>query len=253
MALLRYFLLLHMVIPQGFADRLILGHNLTPTTDVLKNGDATVGSYAVAYGLSDQLTLSTSTWLDLSYSMPNFGLRYSVPLGFAEMNWGVEGMYFRTFDYGDRLFKQTSFFVRSTYGGTVLSFLKSYLSVGYQYFWNDKRAYSIRAVPQKKDPTTLSISTLQVFKVHEGLSLLLEAGQLGMNYRVPFWHYGASVNVGNATWFLQFGFTVSKSQKAIDYEIDKEGRMYWSGTSQDIDQHGVVAIVHPEIQVQFTL
>lgn len=92
---------------------------------------------------------------------------------------------------------------------------------------------------------------LQVFNVHENLALLIELGVLGLNHEVPFNHYGASVNIRAMNWMFQLGFSASRSRKAIDHEIDDDGRMYWSGTSEGLTQRNNVVIVHPEIQIQY--
>lgn len=100
----------------AYAQEFILGHNLTPTTAVLNDGDIMVGTYAAGYGITDNLTVATSLWLDVSYSMPNLGLKYSLPSGSDSTSFVVEGLYFKTYPYGEKLFEQESYFVRPTHG-----------------------------------------------------------------------------------------------------------------------------------------
>lgn len=233
------------------AQDFILGHNLTPTTAVLNAGDSMLGTYAAGYGLTDKLTIATSPWLDISYNMPNVGLKYALPSGSDHTSFVIESLYFKTYPYGEKLFEQESYFLRLTYGLEFFGVWNPYLSVGYQYFVNDKRAYSLRAIPQQDDPRTASVSLLQIFNVHGNLAFLIELGVLGLNYPVPFNHYGASMNVRVMNWMLQFGFSASRSREAIDYEIDGDSRMYWSGTSKGRTQHDIVRIIHPEIQVEY--
>src|SRR5690606_4860169 len=116
------------------AQDFILGHNLTPTTALLGEGDVMVGTYAAGYGLTDTLTVATSPWLDISYSMPNLGLKYALPSGSDSTSFVAEGLYFKTYPYGDRFFEQESYFIRLTYGVEALKFWNAYLTYGYQYF-----------------------------------------------------------------------------------------------------------------------
>jgi hypothetical protein len=96
------------------AQEFILGRNLTPTTAVLNQGDIMLGTYAAGYGLTDNLTIATSPWLDISYSMPNLGLKYSLPSGSDSISFVIEGLYFTTYPYGEKLFEQESYFIRPT-------------------------------------------------------------------------------------------------------------------------------------------
>ncbi len=95
---------------------LILGHNLTPTTTTLDAGEKMVGSYALGYGITDDLTIANSPWLDISYNMPNIDLRYGLPSGSDLTSFAIEGLYFKTIPSGGRLFEQHSYFLRLTYG-----------------------------------------------------------------------------------------------------------------------------------------
>ena len=183
--------------------------------------------------------------------MPYLGLKYAWVSDSEYSSVSLEGLYFKTYPYGDRLFEQESYFLRLTYGFEYFNLWNVYFSGGYQYFFNDKRAYSLRAVTQSDDPRTLSISMLQVWNFHRQAAILIELGILGMNYAVPFQHYGASINLRFDKWMIQLGFSQGVSRSAIDYEIDDDGRMYWSGTSKGYLQHQVVSITHPELQIQY--
>ena len=52
-------------------DSILIGHNVTPTTDMLKSGVTTVGTYAMAYGFSDSFFIATSPWIWGSYNTAN--------------------------------------------------------------------------------------------------------------------------------------------------------------------------------------
>ncbi len=235
----------------AIAQMRMLGHNLTPTTSVLAKGEAMLGTYAGGYGLTESLTVSTSTWLDVSYNMPNIGVKCALPSSTPEASASLELIYFKTFPFGWKLFEQESAFARATYGITPFAGLDVFFSGGFQYFWNDRRAFSLRAIPQRSDPKTLSISTLSNVHLSEHLSAAFELGVLGMNYPTSFLHYGASLNLHFDRWMLQFGYSVSRTLTDIEFEVDHSGRMYWSGTSQGITVEGPVSLVHPEIQLQF--
>lgn len=238
---------------QAYARPTIIGHNLTPTTSVLGANDLTIGTYAAAYGVTDELSVGTSTWLDYSYSMPNVGLKYAPSISSDVHSLMFEGLYFKTAAYGERLFDQASYFLRASYGLATSSWHTAYVSSGYQYFFNDRRAYSLRMVPQTSDPTTWSLTTLQVLSPTDYFAWVFEFGMLGLNYPVPFWHYGASINLRSDRWMFQIGLSASRSKEKISYEVDENGRIYCSGTSRFITGYDFVTIFHPEIQIQYLL
>lgn len=72
-----------------------------------------MGTYGIGYGGSDEVTVSTSSWLDVSYNMPNLGPRFATELeGFVD-RFAIEPMFFKTFPYFNNYYEQESFFVRT--------------------------------------------------------------------------------------------------------------------------------------------
>src|SRR3954469_24971416 len=57
--------------------QLFIGHNLTPSTDVLPSGRYTVGTYAAGVGLTENLLIATSPWIWSTYNTMNLHLKYS--------------------------------------------------------------------------------------------------------------------------------------------------------------------------------
>jgi hypothetical protein len=218
---------------------ILLGHNLTPTSYTLEKGAITAGTYALAYGVTDRLTIATSTWLDYAYNMPNFDVRYSFRLSDFIQNANFESIYFKTFNYGAGTYRQESLFER--FVGTRY-FAPSYtlhVSLGYQYFFEDEYPFSLRLRPGNGSRYNLDFSTLSEIHLTEHLGVFVELGTLGLNYAVPYLHTGLSV-FGKWNWgVIQLGMSRSKSFRPV-----QTGIAGYEFTD---------TVWHPEVQLQFNL
>ncbi|MGZ3727266.1 MAG: hypothetical protein ACXVBD_15790, partial [Pseudobdellovibrio sp.] len=61
----------------ALATPLYIGHNLTPSTDILAPHTYTIGTYAAGFGLTENLFIATSPWIWYSYNTTNIHLKYS--------------------------------------------------------------------------------------------------------------------------------------------------------------------------------
>jgi len=224
----------------------LLGHNFTPTTYTLAEDVVTIGTYGIGYGISDDVSISTSSWLDVSYNMPNLGIRYATDVdGFVD-RFAIEPMYFKTFPYFYNDYEQESFFVRTTVAKNFSDFYVLNASLGYQYFINDRRAFSLRLEPGlSRSKHHLSLSTLHELYISQHLGVLLELGLAGLNYDTLYSQLGTSVFVRWSWGLLQLGLSRTRSLGEVDldrwYRFD-DGR---------IANYGEISIYHPEVQLQF--
>ncbi len=206
------------------------GHNLSITTDTLFKSEASVGNYAVAYGLSNDLTIATSPWLYFSYAMPMALLRWRIYEN-RSLSVAIEASYFKTSE-ASHYFHQESSFWKGSMGFLVSPSWVVYLNVGHQHFTNDQQPFSLRPDAFSKevnpDKNVNSISLLNDFSIANGFGAFLEVGRLGVNYLIPYSHIGASIYYSSIDWSFQFGSSVSFR--------DREG------TPENI--------FHPEIQIQ---
>jgi len=75
----------------------LIGHNMTPTTDPLRRGDWMFGTYALAYGITDDLFIATSPWIWVSYNTANVHLKW-IPYNRGRTRFGFFLSYFESFD-----------------------------------------------------------------------------------------------------------------------------------------------------------
>ena len=219
------------------ASPILIGHNLTPTSYVLPEGEFTLGTYAVAYGVTERWTLATSPWLIINYNMPVitsklllFGLE-------GPQSLTLETSYFKTFPYLMNMYEQESFFVRLIATQRFTSYYALHFCGGIQYFINQHIPYSLHINKHQTGHMTTSFSMLNELFFTQQLGFFLEAGVLGLNYPEPYSHLGASVFLRFQTWMIQAGISVSSI----------------IGEPNPFTYHGQRQLIHPEMQLQFTL
>jgi hypothetical protein len=223
------------------------GHNLTPTSYVLPKNHFTVGAYAIAYGITDRLQVSTSPWIDLLYNMPALNVKYAFDGNEIFQQITVDGNLFKTFKFGENKNTQESFMGRVIGSHRFSENYTLHTVGGYQYFWNDERPFSLRLKPGNSDRFTLSLSTLHEFRLIDHLGFFFEAGLLGLNYNKPYLHLGVSSFVYWDWGLIQLGISQSSS-------LGKMPDEKYPGLDQNAHGtifSGVDTVIHPEIQIQF--
>lgn len=250
-------------------SRFLLGHNLNPTTAVLNEGEASVGTYALSYGLSDSLTVSTSPWIDLNYNMPMGDLKFGVPIELRVLKRvSIEAMYFKTFPILFNLYIQTSTMERLT---TTLQFegfenYRLHITLSYQHFWTYDIPYSLRMLPNSTTdscvpgkvgycgPTdTWSLGLLHQFDLNDHWGAFVETGVLGFNYQNPYTHVGLSVFYITRGLLAQLGISYSRSLSAVHAAFQTPSAANSNTLVQGVKDAGIFGLAHPEIQLQFPL
>lgn len=226
------------------AQEFFAGHNLTPTTYSLHQDQWTLGSYVVGYGINENWMVGTSPWLIVNYNMPMVNTRLSSPVeGFFDRV-SLEGMYFKTFDYGFYNYQQESTFVRLTVLKEWSPDFKTNFSFGHQYYFDDRSPFSFRLFVGNGDRYTLSASSLSEIRIEENVFALVEAGFLGLNYVAPYYHVGLSLLYMMEWGSLQLGISRSMTSRP-----DLVPEIYYGGDIQIEDSNE--SSWHPELQLQF--
>jgi hypothetical protein len=272
---------------QAQNTQLFIGHNLTPSTDVLPSGKYTVGNYAAGFGITENLLVATSPWIWSTYNTMNLHLKYSQVLN-PKSTVGVMASYFDSFGSSDDLvdngylsmpsntpmsmslptgaqvavgtnrYQWTSYNVNGLYSYRYDNGNTQYLNLKYSYFINDDRPYSLRMDPGDDGiRDQIDISTLVKFPIDNGASLAVEGGLLGLNYVKPFAHMGASVAFQKQSWLVQLGasYTVPLEQLGTTGGMNigqMDERVHYSEIAKKYYTERYLQIaVHPEIQVQY--
>jgi hypothetical protein len=221
---------------------ILIGHNLTPTTEVLRAGDSTVGTYAVGYALTDHLFLATSPWIWVSYNTANVHLKWATDVT-ENQRIGFFASYFESYDSspllteingsggsdcrpGDRncsaprgsnpasgtdvqiadRYQWRSFSTHALYS-YAFKYATTYVSLKYSYFYNDDMPYSIRMDPGSDDiRDQWDFSALTAVPI-PGSDFLwnFEVGGLGLNYLQPYLQLGSSIAYKSESWLIQVG------------------------------------------------
>jgi len=228
------------------------GHNLTPNTDSLTAKQYTLGTYLVGYGVSDVLAVGTSPWLIVAYNMTNIGTKWTL---FSETEHRpkvvVDGVFFKTLEYGLNWYHQTSTLLRATAGKALSPHYSMSLSIGHQYFFDELTPFSFRPPPLNGTKSTWNFGVLSEFKFCENYGAFLETALLGFNYPNRYAHLGVSLYRTWATSMLQIGFSRS-IPFGPDQFVGGEPASYWeSGGQRRLSvYYARRAPFHPEIKFQ---
>ncbi len=223
----------------------LVGHNLTPTTYTAHANTWTIGTFAIGYGINDNVMLATSPWLVAFYNMPNAILRFGTLTHGWFDQWAWEFDYFHTYKYGLNNYQQISVFNKITGTTHFSDYYSLHASVSYQYFFDDTRPFSLRLVPGNNTKYELAIGTLHEIRLSPYFGMFLEIGVLGLNYASPYCQYGASLFWKWSGGYLQLG--LSRSVPIGEPHFPFMYRLIWEDTFTN-----TISIVHPEIQLQFT-
>lgn len=171
----------------GQRKAILIGHNVTPTTDIPPPGVWTVGTYAVGVSPTKNLFIASSPWIWSTYNTANIHVKWTDQIS-RNLHYSLFASYFESFNStpfiteangstrpigtnpfpggGGRHFRRPS--IAATANETVLQTNRYqwqsaslhlltgyafgdrasfYTNVHYGYFWNDDFPYSIRMDP----------------------------------------------------------------------------------------------------------
>lgn len=225
-----------------------VGHSLTQTSYTLPKGKWMVGTFALGYGISNNITLGTSPWLLIFYNMPNLLLRTKKEISSSSAV-GLHVGYMKTAEY-----LRNEYSMELLYGNLIYSFvvnkrLRTHFQANLMNFMAEERPFSIR-VGQPTLETQISLSNVSEIvlykkKNHE-FGMGLEAGYLGVNESRPYLHGGLSIYRKTKDLFLQIGLSLSASNNVGLSDFSYVGRRNLppGGDFREI-------LTHPEVQVQY--
>lgn len=241
-------------------DAIDIGHNLTPTTNMMPAGRWTVGNYAVAYAPSNSLFIATSPWIWVNYNSFNLHLKWAPPMA-GPLRFGLFGSYFESLRrafVGDAPYYWKSASLIFLASQRWDEELETFVSLRTSYYWNDDRPYSIRmdagsdAIRGQIDLTTLT--RLQIDE--SDFSIGFEFGTVGLNYLYPYIHLGTSVLYKSGPWLLQVGFSYSIQWRELRESKGLRPGRIDSRVRQSPDDGQFYffpyeTALHPEMQLQY--
>jgi hypothetical protein len=236
----------------------LIGHNMTPTTEIPKPGVWTVGNYALAVGVSDHLFVATSPWIWVSYNTANIHFKWTKATS-ENSRFGFFASYFESYDSSPLIgeiggsqvskrpgslppagppafaplatttvggYKATTRYqwksasLHSLYNYKFDSGTTTYLSLKYSYFWNDDFPYSIRMDPGRDDIRgQWDFTTLTNVPIsNSDFSWNLEFGGLGLNYKAPYCHMGLSLGYASQSWLVTLGASYTAQFRELNQQ-----------------------------------
>lgn len=225
-----------------------VGHSLSQTSYTLPKGKLMLGTFALGYGLSDDVMLGTSPWLLTLYNMPNLVLRMKKSLSTSTAV-GMHVGYMKTQEYLQNLYKMETFYGNLIFSHVFNKNVRTHFQLNGMFFKDDERPFSIR-VAQPTSDIQISISSVSEVVAYKkpGLEvgLGLEIGMLGINEELPYYHGGFSIYRKVKDLFIQVGVSLSATTniKAGDLRYVGRGNLPPGGDFREI-------VTHPEIQIQY--
>lgn len=225
-----------------------VGHSLTQTSYTLPEGKWMLGTFALGYGLTDDVTLGTSPWLLTLYNMPNVVLRMKKALSTSTAI-GAHTGYMKTQEYLQNFYKMEAFYGNLIFSHVFSKNLRTHIQLNAMYFKDDEKPFSIR-VENPTTPVQISLSAVNEIIAYKKASieygLGLEVGVLGMNEELPYYHGGLSVYRKVKDLFIQVGLSVSATTNVStsDFQYVSQGNLPSGDEFREI-------MTHPEIQIQY--
>ena len=239
--------------------RKTFGHNMTPNSYTLNQGDCVVGFYIAGCGVTDNFMIGTSPWLYLNYNSNTIAGRYAFNLN-KHHRIGLQSLYIKSHENYTGFSGYIMETVRSNLTLTTYesNLLTTHLALTYEHFFDETRAHSLRRNPLNDQPYQISVTHLTEFSINDRYSIQGEWGMHGVNYHYPqLWtgfsflfksknsvvQLGASMN-GTATSY----FSSSKQDTQGDF-IDNKGTTFYGEDGKFLARRDFA--IHPEIQWQY--
>ncbi|RYZ68879.1 MAG: hypothetical protein EOP09_08720 [Proteobacteria bacterium] len=233
---------------------ILLGHNLTPTTDGLAAGDVTVGTYAVAVGITNATMIATSPWMMVDYGFYNAVIRHRFRV--LSEDFHLQAAYFKSgLNGSDSRYKMESYSVWLNKDWELVpSRYRLTVSTNWMYFVDERAPFSLRRQPFNGSKQQFTLSTLHEFRATDHFGALVEVGILGLNFKFPNYHFGTSVHYRNDNWLFQLGVSATGVIKKV-FELGEHTEYYLRRggiVSQTEDEYYRKQVsIHPELQVQY--
>lgn len=240
-------------------DKKTFGHNMSPNTYTLSQGGYSFGPYAIAVGLTDNITIATSPWMYYGYNSHNYMIRTSYKLN-SNFQLGGQMMYLKTYRTNINQVHNKDYAVKEegyqmeviktylTLSHKVSSVLTNHYSLTYDHYYDETFPYSIRREPLNDDPYQFNLTNLMEFTLTDNIINQFEFGILGLNYFYPQIIIGTSIGYKFSSSYLQFG--ISTTGTPISYFSPKKIDIH---QDYDISRDNVKYdfSLHPEMQWQF--
>lgn len=233
------------------------GHNLSPTTETLKQGQLAVGFAAVSLGVTDNLTLGTSPWIAWDYNMINFAVRWKHKLDHRNVV-GLQTHYFNTYNENERRFERTIYSMHAisqffTYSYRLAEQANLIFNINPMYFFDEEVPFSLRRSGGTNDSYQINSTALLQTKILPWFTTNIELGVLGANYTYPQMITGLSGTffIGQS-FLLQLGFNITAVPRAMfgSQGVDSNSTVRSFGTlfKQDLQ---IDRSAHPEVQTEY--
>ncbi|MBX3016731.1 MAG: hypothetical protein KF767_02490 [Bdellovibrionaceae bacterium] len=231
-----------------------MGHLMTPAVSTLEKGETTFGTMVVGVGLSDRYTVAVSPWLLGFYNMNNLSLRFQADPQKAE-SWGFQASYFKDNPEIGKLYKMEAGSLWLNYRSRVSRFHRIHWSLNYMHFMNMDVPFSLKrwSFNDSEPQGQLSFTTLQEIATTPHTRVALEFGAIGLNYRYPNYHFGASTAYRFEGGYIQFGLSATGYFTNITRSAYNQVYNEYMKKDPKLDFTAVYknsVAVHPEIQLQ---
>lgn len=235
--------------PSAFtSSNFFVGHSLTQTTYTLNEGQMMAGTFAMAFGVTDSITLATSPWLLGLYNMPNVIVRTKLDL-MKDLALGVQGGYMRTEPYLQDQYKMEASYFNALVSKKWSRNFTTHLQLNVMNFSDDERPFSLR-VENPTTPLQISVSALSeisIFKKYKDeFGLGLEVGRIGINEILPYNHVGLSLFRKVGSLLIQGGVSISATPNVVLNDLTYIGR-----SNLPAGPEFKKIVTHPEVQLQW--
>jgi len=231
---------------------ILLGHNLSPTTEIPRKGSVSLGTYLLSYSPSDRLMLGSSSWMLWGYNSLSgiFRYRLSEESGWFD-NLSLQGAYIKSVNILNNRYIQDIAILWLTSEHRISDTYQVFPTLNFMQFWDETKPFSFRREPYNDQSFQFSISSLHLVKWNSHWGAGFELGALGLNYVHPMMIFGASLNYLSHQFAIQFGLSfISRLPTSDTSSASNENSYYDYRTGRTLENTAPYTY-HPEIQVQY--
>ncbi len=237
-------------------DPFFMGHQVTPSVSTLNEGQWTVGSMALGYGITNEVMVATSPWLIGLYNMNNLVVRARTKE--IDPTWGLQGGYFKTDKALGNVYKMEAIGLWGLWRKRVTNNYRVIFSLNYFYFKDDEVPFSIRRWSlgdRTNEKSQWTMTTLHEMGTGGPFRLYVEVGLLGFTYQYPNYHFGASGGYRWKNGYFQFGLSatgyLSYMTRSAYNQVYNQYRDSSTASLEFSTAYKNSVAVHPELQIQF--
>ncbi|MCO5142083.1 MAG: hypothetical protein M9962_03220 [Oligoflexia bacterium] len=199
------------------------GHNLSATSDLLEQGQCTLGLTLIACGIGSRVSLGTSSWMYYDYNMVSAALRILLSENEGD-RWALQIDYFDTYKKRElnleglptSVYEMQALWLMLIRTYKFNEHYRLHVNLHTNYYFNEKLPFSLRRPYLKPVPVQVNATLLHEIQLVSDWYVLGEMGFLDLINKPIHIHSGASLGKSFGKHITaHIGFSLSSTFDAL--------------------------------------